>query len=61
MSILRTAQAGAGVEVLIPLARINGINILEEFLAKQVASDIQELWKPEGPQRRTPGAGGVKK
>ena len=64
VGLLRTAQAGAGVEIFIPMARINGINILEEFLAKQVASDIQALWSPEGPQKRAPGGaapGGVRK
>ena len=62
VNLQRLAQAGEAVEFFIPLARVNGINILEEFLAKQVASDIQELWQAGGgPSKRPPGAGGARK
>lgn len=57
VNLLRLSQAGEPVEFFIPMARVNGINVLEEFLAKQVASDIEELWKVGGPAKRPPGAG----
>ena len=45
------------VELLIPLSRFNGINIQEEFLAKQVSKDIEDMWKPAGggAPRKKPG------
>lgn len=57
VNLMRLSQAGAPMEFFIPMARVNGISILEEFLAKQVASDIEELWKAGGPPRRPPAAG----
>jgi hypothetical protein len=45
VAIQRMATAGESLEVIIPMSRINGINIQEEFLGKQVASDIEALWK----------------
>lgn len=61
VNLMRLSQAGEPMEFIIPMARVNGVSILEEFLAKQVASDIQELWKVGEPGKRAPGAGGVRK
>ena len=46
------ASAGESIEVLIPISRINAISIQEEFLAKQVAKDIQDMWTPPKPAGR---------
>lgn len=56
VALQNLARAGEGVEVVIPLSRVNGINVLEEFLAKQVASDIEALWNlpKSGEGRRKP-------
>jgi len=46
------------VEVIIPMSRINGINVQEEFLAKQVSKDIADMWQPPaggGAARRPAG------
>ena len=49
LGIQRLAAASEGLEVLIPMARINGINTLEEFLGKQIPKDVEALWrKPRG-------------
>jgi hypothetical protein len=44
VALQRMTASGPYIEVLIPMARVNGIQILEEFLGKQVASDIEALW-----------------
>lgn len=56
VALANLARAGEGVEVVIPFARVNGVNVLEEFLGKQVASDIEALWDipKAGGARRTP-------
>jgi hypothetical protein len=44
-SIVRQTKAGAPVEFVIPMSRINGISVIEEYLGKDVPSDMQDLWK----------------
>ena len=43
-SINRLSTAGTSLEILIPLTRINGISIIEEYIRKEIASDVEELW-----------------
>lgn len=44
-AILRQSKAGAGLDHLIPMNRINCIGIIEEYLGKDVPSDMKDLWK----------------
>jgi hypothetical protein len=44
-TILRQSKAGGDEDHLIPMSRINCISILEEFLGKDVPSDMRDLWK----------------
>lgn len=43
-SINRLKSAGDSHEVMIPMARINGISIVEEYIRKEISSDVEELW-----------------
>ena len=43
-AVVRQAKAGACVEMLIPMVRINAVSIQEEFLGKDIPSDMQQLW-----------------
>jgi len=44
-AVLRQSKAGACLEMMIPMGRVNGVTIQEEFLGKDIPSDMQELWK----------------
>ncbi|HOO56528.1 MAG TPA: hypothetical protein PLN69_06880 [bacterium] len=43
-AINRQSKVGTCQEMLIPLARINGISIQEEYIGKDVPTDMQQLW-----------------
>jgi hypothetical protein len=43
-AIFRQATAGTCVEMMIPTNRVNAISIQEEFLGKDIPTDMQELW-----------------
>ena len=43
-SVVRQSKAGACVEMLIPISRVNSISLQEEFLGKDIPTDMQNLW-----------------
>lgn len=43
-SIYRLAQAGQFTEIMLPMSRINGVSILEEYPKKGISKDIEMLW-----------------
>ncbi|MFA6450676.1 MAG: hypothetical protein WCX65_14475 [bacterium] len=44
-AVVRQSKAGACLEMMIPMNRINAIAIQEEFLGKDIPTDMQDLWK----------------
>jgi hypothetical protein len=44
-AVVRQSKAGVCLEMMIPMVRINAVAIQEEFLGKDIPSDMQELWK----------------
>jgi len=44
-SIVRVAKAGVCLEMAIPITRIGSVSVQEEYLGKDVPSDMREMWK----------------
>jgi hypothetical protein len=47
-AVMRQAKAGECLEMMIPMVRINAVAIQEEFLGKDIPTDMQQLWADDG-------------
>jgi len=43
-ALVRQSKAGVCLEMMIPVTRINAVSIQEEFLGKDIPTDMQNLW-----------------
>ncbi|MEW5946504.1 MAG: hypothetical protein AB1742_09925 [bacterium] len=44
VSVFRLARAGESHEITVPMNRVNGVSILEEYIKKEISKDVEELW-----------------